>query len=53
MWDSRRHFLATRCGAIEELTQTGGLPCIRLGRSVRYRPEGLRQWAAWQKGGAA
>jgi excisionase family DNA binding protein len=36
------------------LTVKGELPCVRLGKSVRYRPEALRQWAAEQeKGGAA
>lgn len=35
------------------LTQTGDLPCVRLGKAVRYRPETLREWAeASEKGGA-
>jgi hypothetical protein len=28
------------------LTQRGTVPCVKLGRSVRYRPETLRQFLA-------
>lgn len=31
------------------LTQAGTIPPIRLGRSVRYDPEVLRQWIADQR----
>ena len=27
-------------------TNCGELPCVRIGRSVRYRPESLRDWLA-------
>ena len=35
------------------LSQTAGLPRVRLGKAVRYRPEALKEWAeASEKGGA-
>jgi excisionase family DNA binding protein len=35
------------------LTAKGELPCVRLGKAVRYRPESLKEWAeAREKGGA-
>jgi excisionase family DNA binding protein len=35
------------------LTAEGELPCVRIGKAVRYRPEALKEWAeAREKGGA-
>ena len=36
-------------------TQNGQIPCVRIGRSVRYSPVDLQNWIACQKatGGAA
>jgi len=34
------------------LTKAGEIPCVRLGRSVRYDPEDLRNAIAERKGGA-
>ncbi len=31
------------------LTSSGQIPCIRIGRSVRYEIDGLRQWIADKK----
>jgi excisionase family DNA binding protein len=31
------------------LTKTGGLPCIHLGRSVRYDPADIRAWIEGRK----
>ena len=33
------------------MTQSGTIPCIRLGRSVRYDPGDLRRWIDQQKAG--
>ena len=33
-----------------ELTRTGQIPCIRIGRSVRYDRVDLEAWIAEQKG---
>lgn len=33
------------------LTNTGEIPCVRFGRSVRYDPRDLVEWIASQKGG--
>lgn len=32
-----------------ELTNRGTLPCVRVGRSVRYDPADLRRWVAANK----
>jgi excisionase family DNA binding protein len=31
------------------LTKAGGLPCVRIGRSVRYDPADIRAWIEAQK----
>jgi excisionase family DNA binding protein len=31
------------------LTDEGKIPCIRIGRSVRYDPEDIRRWIESQK----
>ena len=33
------------------LTASGDIPCIRIGRSVRYDPRDLRVWIEAQKAG--
>jgi excisionase family DNA binding protein len=33
------------------LTDTGEIPCVRIGRAVRYDPEDLRAWIARRKSG--
>ena len=33
------------------MTNTGEIPCVRFGRSVRYDPTDLRTWIDAQKGG--
>jgi excisionase family DNA binding protein len=32
-----------------EVTNRGGLPCVRIGRSVRYDPVDLANWVERQK----
>ena len=34
-----------------ELTKRGDIPCIRIGRAVRYDPRDLAEWIDRQKGG--
>jgi excisionase family DNA binding protein len=31
------------------LTKSGDMPCVRIGRSVRYDPEDIRSWIDAQK----
>ncbi len=31
--------------------EPNGIPCVRLGRSVRYRPADLSRWLEEQRGG--
>lgn len=55
-------FLLTACEAAEalaisprtlwELTKRREIPCVRIGRSVRYAPPELKAWINRQKGGA-
>jgi len=33
------------------MTNSGEIPCVRFGRSVRYDPTDLREWIDSQKGG--
>ena len=33
-----------------ELTNTGEIPCVRIGRAVRYSPDDLRAWIEERKG---
>lgn len=33
------------------LTASGEIPCVRIGRSVRYSVDDLREWIDRQKGG--
>ena len=33
------------------MTNTREIPCVRVGRSVRYAPDDLRMWIDSQKGG--
>src|SRR5262245_50004485 len=33
-------------------TKIGEIPCIRIGRAVRYSPAALQEWIASRKGGA-
>ena len=33
------------------MTNSGEIPCVRFGRSVRYDPADLREWIDQQKGG--
>ena len=33
------------------MTNSGDIPCVRFGRSVRYDPADLRMWIDSQKGG--
>lgn len=35
------------------LTTSGQIPCVRIGRSVRYCPDDLRAWIDEQKKGGA
>ena len=41
--------LAICVRSLWELTNRGDLPCIRLGRSVRYDPADLEQWIELKK----
>ena len=34
-----------------ELTNCGDIPCVRIGRAVRYDPRDLRDWIAHRRGG--
>ncbi len=34
---------------LAELTSSGEIPCVRIGRSVRYRPEDLEAWLTARK----
>lgn len=34
-----------------DLTQSGEIPSLRIGRSVRYDPDDLRSWIVKRKGG--
>jgi excisionase family DNA binding protein len=35
------------------LTNEGRVPCVRIGRSVRYDPEDIRRWIQSQKTGTS
>ena len=34
---------------LQSLTSDGEIPCVRIGRSIRYDPEDLRRWISAQK----
>lgn len=36
-----------------ELTNRGEIPCVRIGRSVRYLPADLQEWALSHRQGGA
>ena len=51
LWTSRE---ASRAMSISErtlwgLTKNGTIPCVKIGRSVRYDPDDIRAWIAIQK----
>lgn len=51
LWTSRQ---AAKALAISErklwdLTDTGAIPCVRIGRAVRYDPSDIRAWIDAQK----
>ncbi len=42
-------YLAVSQGSLERLMRTGGLPHIRVGCLVRFRPEDLADWIERQR----
>ena len=55
LWNSRE---AAKALSISErtlwgLTQSGEIPCVRIGRSVRYDPADLRAWIESRKEASA
>jgi excisionase family DNA binding protein len=38
---------------VEDATRRGEIPHVRLGRSIRYRPETVRAWIAEREDGSA
>ncbi len=41
--------LAISPRSLWSLTNSGELPCVRMGRSVRYAPEDLQEWIDRQR----
>lgn len=41
--------LAVSPRTLWSLTQSGAIPCVRIGRAVRYSPDDLRAWVEAQK----
>jgi len=51
LWKNREaaRFLAISERTLWSLTQRGEIPCVRIGRAVRYDPADLREWIAARK----